>query len=644
LPKLARKSLRERGVETRAMMARHDGTKFHARLTVRQLRGHGAEQPGFLMVVQDVSEQVRVEGELRAAESRARGILDELPGGVALLERGRIVYANAAMRSLLGLSAAEAPGFALREKVATSHVLVIQEALSRLEAAGAGESVETTVTLADSPSRSGAEVRFVGVAHAHEGRPAVLVLFRDETAERRLVRMLAAEEARLDAVLDSWDDAVLLIEDDAAGPRVRLANRAFVSLFALTRADVSGITERELLRMLRERGPHGTAAAGCLQASAQGPATEAVGDAERALALWAAPLESATGTVRMRMLAVRDVTAEQATRRAQTEEIARWKQRHETAVESYATLREMHDDREARRREAEGLNVELRTLDGMKSDLLANVSHELQTPLVSIRGYTEMILNGRLGAINDEQKKGLSLSLKNIDRLITMIDNLLAFSRSDRESGGLTLQSFPLLTVVDEALAVLAPKIEAKGLSVTRQFDDPSLAVRADRDKIVQVFLNLLGNAVKFNREGGSIEVTARRGKPGFALVAVRDTGVGIAKEDLEKVFDRFYQSDSTAADAKEGTGIGLAIVRNILRLHGCVIHATSEPGSGTVLTFTLPLANDKTEEKPIPPPEPQLKSEPAPAPAPAAAPAPRDEPATPDPGERPRLRIIRRG
>lgn len=332
----------------------------------------------------------------------------------------------------------------------------------------------------------------------------------------------------------------------------------------------------------------------------------------------------------MRMLAVRDVTAVEAAKRAQGEEAEQWRRRHETVVASYASLAALHDELSRRRQEAESLNAELRTLDGMKSDLLANVSHELQTPLVSVRGYTEMILKERLGPINDEQKKGLALSLKNIDRLIAMIDNLLAFARVDREPEEMKLSSFPVSGVVDEALAVLEEKIEAKSLRVTRNVDDPALSVRADRDKILQVFLNLIGNAVKFSRERGSIEVVASRGKPGFVLVQVCDTGVGIAKENLERVFDRFYQEDEGAAERKEGTGIGLAIVRNILQLHGCVVHATSELGEGTVVSFTLPLAEERTQAQAVPAPEP---------------PAPPPEPARPGAAERPpRLRIIRRG
>jgi signal transduction histidine kinase len=434
----------------------------------------------------------------------------------------------------------------------------------------------------------------------------------------------------LDAVLDASDDAVLIVEDDASGARVRLANRAFVALFALRRSDLSGSTEAELQRVLRDRGSEGAAAAKCLAASVSGPSHDTVTTEGRTLALRGVTLTGAGASPPMRMLLVRDVTAEHAAQSTRADEVEQWKRRHESAVATYAALRALHDDVETRLEEAGALNTELRTLDGMKSELLANVSHELQTPLVSIRGYTEMILKGRLGAINDEQRKGLALSLKNIDRLIAMIDNLLAFARTDRESGALSLATFPLLAVIDEALQLLAPRIEEKGLRVTRQVDDAQLSVRADRDKILQIFLNLIGNAVKFNRERGSIDVTARRGKPGFALVQVADTGVGIAKDDLEKVFDRFYQASDGLGRPKEGSGIGLAIVRNILRLHGCVIHATSEPGEGTVLSFTLPLAGEKAEAPSAQPPdEPDARR-------------PKVEPVSRD--ERPRLRIIRRG
>ncbi len=637
LPKLARKSLRDRGVETRALMARRDGTRFHGRVHVRTLHGHGDEATGFLLVVHDVSEEVRIEGELRAAEARSRKMLDGLPVGVALVEGGRVVAANAAVRSVLSLEAHDVPGLKLSGRISTEDVLVVEDALRRLEGAPEGDAEEASVTLLDPAGRRRREVRLVAVAHRHENRPAVLLTLTDETDERRLVRALRASEARLDAVLEESSDAIVLIADEPGGPRVRFVNRAFCDLTGLSRGMVLGAGAGDLSRALAGRGEGGAAIAACLSTALDGPADDTVSwdGGARVTALHAAPIGSRESETRGRLLVARDITAQTTLERSLEGNAQSFRRRAEGLEASYAKLRSLHDDLENSRAEAEHLNHELKSLDVMKSDLLANVSHELQTPLVSIRGYTEMILKGRLGAVNDEQKKGLALSLKNIDRLIAMIDNLLAFARMDRDPGTMRLTSFALDGVVDEALLLVRERQEAKRIEVVRDLEAPAPAIRADRDKILQVFLNLLSNAIKFNREGGTVEIAARKGKPGFVVVEVRDTGMGIAKEDLDRIFDRFYQVPAGGAPAPEGTGIGLAIARNILRLHGCVIRASSEVGHGSTFSFTLPLADAKSGEgDPI--------EERASEPAKAAPPAEEHPPEAP--GTRPRLRIIRRG
>lgn len=647
LPKLARKSLRERGIETRARMARRDGTRFEARLNVRMLRGRGDEPHGFLLVVQDVTEQVRVEEGLRAAEARARGMLDAVPTSVLLIEEGRIVASNAAASALFALAPGTEHG-SFADRIATEDVLLVRDLLGRLEGAAEGEVEAADVRLRERGREPRREVRLVATAYRGDGRPAVLLAAADETRTRRLLRALHASEARLQAVLDASEDAVALLADDGGEARLRIANRAFLALTGIGRDAVAGASEGELLRALRGRGESGAATAACLAAASGGPAHDLVpwdGSEDRWIELKAAPFVSPDGRTRGRLLVARDVTLARRHERGLSADAERLRRKHEALEASYQRLRGMHDELEARRAEADRLAKELRALDTMKSDLLANVSHELQTPLVSIRGYTEMILKGRLGAVNDEQKKGLTLSLKNIDRLIAMIDNLLAFARMDRDAGAMKLSSFPLASVVDEALALLRDRIEAKRLRVSRRLEDESAELRADRDKILQVFLNLLSNAIKFNRDGGTVEVEAHRGKPGFALVQVRDTGVGIAKEDLERIFDRFYRIPE-AAGAREGTGIGLAIVRNILRLHGCVIQASSEVGRGTTFAFTLPLAGSRGaegERNPGPRPEP-------PAPRDEGGETPRERgggdpppPSAKAAGGAPRLRIIRR-
>ncbi len=226
----------------------------------------------------------------------------------------------------------------------------------------------------------------------------------------------------------------------------------------------------------------------------------------------------------------------------------------------------------------------------MKSNLLGNVSHELQTPLVSIRGYTEMILRERLGPVTDEQSKGLELCLKNIDRLISMIDNLLVLADTDSETKRLKLGHFDLRPLITEAAELLREKIVEREIRFSSQIEGNDIRVHADRDKILQVLINLLSNAIKFNVQNGRVRVTARMGKPGFVEIHVEDTGRGIPKDAREKVFERNFQVEQ-AGRGSEGSGIGLAIVKEILESHGCRISVESALDEGSRFCFSLPLS-----------------------------------------------------
>ncbi|MBI4161178.1 MAG: PAS domain-containing sensor histidine kinase [Acidobacteria bacterium] len=232
------------------------------------------------------------------------------------------------------------------------------------------------------------------------------------------------------------------------------------------------------------------------------------------------------------------------------------------------------------------------------ADFLADVSHELQTPLVSVRGYTELMLKGRMGPLTPDQERGLQASLRNIDRLIQRIDELIAFSRPE---GGeeLRLEDFPLWEVIDEAIETVQEKTVRRRASITASYGTNRLQVRADRRRILQVFTNLLHNAVKFNREGGAVTVTVRDRDPAFLEVEVRDTGIGIPRHALPRIFDRHYRVGTPESAAREGSGLGLAIAKEILDRHGCPIRVISEPSVGTAFTFPLPRAAASPSPRP---------------------------------------------
>jgi len=243
-------------------------------------------------------------------------------------------------------------------------------------------------------------------------------------------------------------------------------------------------------------------------------------------------------------------------------------------------------------------NEELKELDRMKSDLLANVSHELRTPLTAIKGYTDYILDGKLGSVSDKQERGLVVVQRNLDRLSKSINALLDFSRMEMGRITLNIQPFNLSQLVDSILTTLRSELEKKRITFASQVPADLAPVIADREKLSQVLENLVINALKFTPEGGRITVSALRVDAGRAAADIRvsDTGIGIPESQIGKIFNRFHQVDGSTTRRFGGVGLGLAIVKSILDAHGAAISVESEVGRGTSFHFTLPLLEKGAE------------------------------------------------
>lgn len=240
-----------------------------------------------------------------------------------------------------------------------------------------------------------------------------------------------------------------------------------------------------------------------------------------------------------------------------------------------------------RRRRAE---AELRTLDELKTNLLSNVSHELRTPLVAIRGYTELISEGTSGPVTETQRRQLGVVLRNSDRLLELIDNLLQFSKHTFEKQSVQLQPCNLIDVAREGVAIALPRAQSAGLNLSGELPDSSVILTADPRQLLRVVTNLLDNAIKFTPSGGRITLAVRPEKDRVVLT-VTDTGIGIPPEAQPRLFDRFYQVESGSTRSYGGTGLGLAITREIVGEYGGTITIASDPGAGTTVTVTLPLA-----------------------------------------------------
>jgi two-component system phosphate regulon sensor histidine kinase PhoR len=232
--------------------------------------------------------------------------------------------------------------------------------------------------------------------------------------------------------------------------------------------------------------------------------------------------------------------------------------------------------------------TERKKAEGMRRDFVANVSHELRTPLTSLKGFIETLL---AGAVRDpvQAERFLKMMEEDTARLARLIGDLLDLSRIEAGDIKLRMETLNLGDEIARAVSLFEERARAKKIVIENRVpENPPVQVTADRDRLRQVLVNLLDNAVKFNRENGRISVDARP-EPGAVRVRVEDTGIGIPREAVERVFERFFRVDKGRSRAEGGTGLGLAIVKHLVEAHGGEISCESNPGKGSVLSFTLP-------------------------------------------------------
>lgn len=248
--------------------------------------------------------------------------------------------------------------------------------------------------------------------------------------------------------------------------------------------------------------------------------------------------------------------------------------------------------------ELEKLNEELKRLNQLKSVFISSVSHEIRTPLTVIKEFISLMLEGHGGSLTEDQKEYLGIAHKNILRLTSLIDTLLDFSRIESGKGlQLKFESARLSDVVEEVLLTLSPSLEEKRIVLENHLDPEIPPVLIDRNRMAEVFINLINNGIKFTSPGGKITIDTRglTETRDYLKVVVKDTGMGIAPEDLPRIFDRFYQAQKAQTGISMGTGLGLAITKEIIEKHQGSIYAESRLGSGSSFIFTIPLLGVRT-------------------------------------------------
>jgi signal transduction histidine kinase/HAMP domain-containing protein len=224
-----------------------------------------------------------------------------------------------------------------------------------------------------------------------------------------------------------------------------------------------------------------------------------------------------------------------------------------------------------------------------KSEFLANMSHELRTPLNAVIGFSEVLLEQMFGEVNPKQQEYLNDILSSGKHLLSLINDILDLSKIEAGRMELEAQPFDLPAALDNALTLIKERAARNSIGLVVHVDPGIGEILADERKVKQVLLNLLSNAVKFTPEGGKITMSATL-NGGAVEVSVADTGIGIAAEDQQAIFEEFRQVGSDYARKREGTGLGLALARRLVELHGGTLTVASEPGKGSTFTFTIPV------------------------------------------------------
>jgi len=527
----------------------------------------------------NTSQDKRMKEQTEEIEKLYRDMVELSPDGIITVDtKGIIISCNAALTKILGYSKDEIVGKRFL-KLGTVQLRDVLKYMKIFTAALNGKvptPFELTLQCKDGTLRlADVRVNLLKIG----GKTIILATLRDITERKQMEEKLQQMVEEWSVTFDSITDLVSIHDEDFKIVRV---NKAYANVFKLKSQELIGRTCYEVVHGAKEPWPN------CphkrvLETKKSATAEFFEPHLGVYLEVAVSPIFDDKGEVTSTIHLVRDITERKQMERELQE-------RNEQLDVQNEELQSQTEELMTQQQELIEKTGEVERANQLKSEFLASMSHELRTPLNVIIGFSELMRDEVPGEINEEQRQCLEDVLGSSQHLLNLINDVLDLSKIESGKAELNLTNLALSEAIEPLTRTMLPVLAAGQLSLDIEIEKELPLVQADKAKVSEVLLNLLSNATKFTLGGGKLKIEAVR-KGNWCQVSVIDNGIGIKEEDQEQIFEPFCQLDNPLTKEKRGTGLGLALVKQIVEKHGGRICVESEYGKGSRFTFTLPLA-----------------------------------------------------
>lgn len=551
------------------LFMRKGGERFPAALATSSIKNHEGEITAFFVTIEDVTNRKKAEEEIVKNEKLFRRLTSNVPVAIFQTDNeGYCNYVNEEWIKYAGIPFSEAMGFGWSNAIhPDDRERVLQEWQQSLQP---GNTFISEFRFQDRKNHiTWLSAKAIGIYDAQNNVYGYIGMSLDITERKNAEKLLIESKQYLGNIINNIGDPVFVKNDKS---EFLIVNNAFYKLFNRTKEEILGKTfakdvpqkERErYLKIDRKVISKGIENVYEDSINVEGGETRFVSTKKTRFI-------DEKGN-KLLIGVIRDITEKVKAE----EEISNYKNHLEELVE-------------LRTNQLEKEKIKAQSADLMKSAFLATMSHELRTPMNSIIGFTGILLKEFAGPINEEQKKQLSMVKNSGQHLLGLINDILDISKIEAGKLKVSRHPFDYISTIEKTIEFLSPQANKKGLQISTELSETKVILNSDERRVEQVLLNLISNAIKFSNQG-TILVKVEINNNSL-ITQIIDYGIGISKEDLNKIFMPFIQLNSGLTRRHEGTGLGLAICKNLIEKLGGTIQVKSKKGEGSNFTFKLPI------------------------------------------------------